>query len=63
MVCQPIRATPSLWGSEERPFDIPWLVLDDRLARDEWNWSPAMAREAIFERSRRTQRGIRIGFN
>jgi CDP-paratose 2-epimerase len=34
---------------EKRPFDIPWLVLDDRLARDEWNWSPTMGREAIFE--------------
>jgi CDP-paratose 2-epimerase len=35
--------------TEERPFDIPWLVLDDQRARDEWSWSPATARDVIFE--------------
>jgi len=34
---------------EERQFDIPWLVLDNQVARDQWKWSPATTREAIFE--------------
>ena len=35
--------------AEQRPFDIPWMVLDNREARQQWRWSPAMSREAIFE--------------
>ena len=32
-----------------RPFDIPWLVLDNSVARDRWTWSPATSRQDIFE--------------
>jgi len=35
--------------AEQRPFDIPWMVLDNRAARRQWGWSPATSREAIFE--------------
>jgi CDP-paratose 2-epimerase len=34
---------------ESRAFDIPWLVLDNRAVRADWNWSPETSREAIFE--------------
>lgn len=34
---------------EPRPFDVPWLVMDSRLAEETWNWRPAMALEAILE--------------
>jgi CDP-paratose 2-epimerase len=33
----------------ERPFDIPWLVLDDAKARAAWQWQPAITRDALFE--------------
>jgi CDP-paratose 2-epimerase len=33
---------------ESRPFDIPWLVLDNRDASRLWRWSPTISREAIF---------------
>ena len=26
--------------SSERPFDIPWLVLDSRRAASAWQWAP-----------------------
>jgi CDP-paratose 2-epimerase len=26
--------------TEERPFDIPWMVLDHTLASETWNWQP-----------------------
>lgn len=32
-----------------RPFDIPWLVLDSRLALQTWNWRPETALEPIWE--------------
>lgn len=32
----------------DRPFDIPWLVLDDAQARLAWNWRPQWTRDAIF---------------
>jgi CDP-paratose 2-epimerase len=32
-----------------RPFDVPWLVMDSRLAEKTWNWRPSMALEAILE--------------
>ena len=33
---------------EERPFDLPWVVLDGRRARDVWNWSPVRSTDAIL---------------
>jgi CDP-paratose 2-epimerase len=32
-----------------RPFDVPWLVMDSRLAEKTWNWRPSMSLEAILE--------------
>ena len=32
-----------------RPFDLPWVVLDARLARDLWDWSPQTVPEAILD--------------
>jgi CDP-paratose 2-epimerase len=32
----------------ERPFDIPWLVLDSSLAQTTWDWKPTLTREQIF---------------
>lgn len=34
----------------ERPFDIPWLVLDSRAAMAEWSWSPVTERNELFEK-------------
>ncbi len=32
-----------------RPFDIPWLILDDSKAREAWQWKPMITRDALFE--------------
>lgn len=32
-----------------RPFDVPWLVMDSRLAGKSWQWRPAMKLETILE--------------
>jgi CDP-paratose 2-epimerase len=32
-----------------RPFDVPWLVLDSRLAEKTWAWRPSIKLEAILE--------------
>jgi CDP-paratose 2-epimerase len=34
----PLTAT-----TEDRPFDVPWLVLDAAKAREIWGWQPAIA--------------------
>lgn len=34
---------------EPRPFDVPWLVLDWRLAERTWRWQPALSLEAILQ--------------
>jgi CDP-paratose 2-epimerase len=31
-----------------RPFDVPWLVMDSRLADETWGWRPTMSLEAIL---------------
>ena len=31
-----------------RPFDIPWLILDDSKTRQAWNWKPSLKRDDIF---------------
>lgn len=33
----------------ERPFDLPWVVLDPSLAERQWDWSPEVPMEAILE--------------
>ena len=35
---------------EERPFDIPWIVLDTSLAKHQWDWSPKISNHEICER-------------
>jgi len=34
--------------SKQRPFDIPWLVLDSSLARDSWEWKPKRSLSSIL---------------
>jgi CDP-paratose 2-epimerase len=34
---------------EPRPFDVPWLVMDSRLAEKTWGWRPALKLEAILD--------------
>ena len=36
-------------SSEERPFDIPWMVLDAALARDTWGWAPLRSTDQILD--------------
>jgi CDP-paratose 2-epimerase len=31
-----------------RPFDVPWLVLDSSRARQGWGWQPEKSLEAIW---------------
>lgn len=32
----------------DRPFDLPWVVLDSTLAESSWHWSPSRTSEEIF---------------
>jgi CDP-paratose 2-epimerase len=32
-----------------RPFDVPWLVMDSRLAKKTWGWTPSHSLEQILE--------------
>ena len=32
-----------------RPFDVPWLVLDSRLAGENWGWKPTIPLETILD--------------
>lgn len=34
---------------KDRPFDIPWMVLDSRLAGEAWGWSPDRGIESVLE--------------
>ena len=34
---------------ENRPFDIPWMVLDSTKAKSLWKWQPAKSRNQILE--------------
>ena len=34
---------------ENRPFDIPWMVLDSTKAKSLWKWQPATSRNQILE--------------
>lgn len=33
----------------ERPYDLPWVVLDSALAKEVWQWHPRTSAESIFE--------------
>lgn len=33
----------------QRPFDIPWMVLDNTLAKDIWNWTPQTSVHEVCE--------------
>ncbi len=33
----------------DRPFDVPWMVLDPRLACSAWGWAPQTPTDAILE--------------
>ena len=33
----------------ERPFDLPWVVLDSALAKYHWDWQPEVPCEAVLE--------------
>lgn len=35
--------------AEERPFDVPWLVLDSSKAEKKWDWQPTIKRDSILE--------------
>lgn len=41
---QSIEADPS-----ERPFDVPWVVMDSQKARERWRWSPSWSLEEILD--------------
>lgn len=32
-----------------RIYDIPWMILDSTLAKDQWGWTPQISRHQIFE--------------
>jgi CDP-paratose 2-epimerase len=32
-----------------RPFDVPWLVMDSRLAGESWHWRPSFSLETILD--------------
>ena len=34
---------------DERPYDVPWLVLDSSRATDVWGWAPSISIGQIFE--------------
>lgn len=38
-----VAADPS-----ERPYDLPWVVLDSALAKQAWQWHPKISAESIF---------------
>lgn len=34
---------------KDRLFDIPWMVLDAKLAKEQWGWTPQRKIESILE--------------
>jgi len=42
---QPVAAE-----AKDRPFDVPWLVLDSRQAAQIWGWKPQTPLEAIWRK-------------
>ena len=35
--------------SAERPFDIPWMIMDSSRAESQWNWRPETSMETILD--------------
>ena len=55
-VCQLSRWCEKRFGQhkvdndvQDRAYDVPWLVLDHTLAKQEWEWQPAISCHEIFE--------------
>jgi len=46
---QRFGANPVEETNAERPFDIPWMVLDNRAAKQIWDWSPCIPVSDIME--------------
>ena len=42
-------STDVLTEPNDRPFDIPWMVLDSSRSRDAWSWAPKRGIESILE--------------
>ena len=42
-------SAPSGGDPADRPFDLPWVVLDASAAAARWNWQPVTPREAILD--------------
>jgi CDP-paratose 2-epimerase len=40
---------PVCADSQERPFDLPWVVLDSTLAQKTWGWYPSRNLDSILE--------------
>lgn len=40
----PVESSP-----ENRPFDLPWVVLDSSRALERWGWAPQISKDSIFE--------------
>ena len=40
----PVASDPA-----ERPFDIPWMVMDSTCAEQQWGWRPEIALESILD--------------
>jgi CDP-paratose 2-epimerase len=54
----------SRWGAREigverepRPHDLPWIVLDNRLAQTTWDWQPRRSLQEILEEIARHAEG------
>ena len=45
----PNRTLASASDATPRPFDVPWLVMDSRLAENTWQWRPATKLETILD--------------
>lgn len=41
---RPVASDPAT-----RPFDVPWLILDSRLACRQWNWAPEVSIGSILD--------------
>lgn len=47
--CQRFGPREIIRDARERPFDVPWLVLDSSRAEACWNWKPARRAESVLE--------------
>ncbi|MCO8123269.1 NAD-dependent epimerase/dehydratase family protein [Stieleria sp. TO1_6] len=40
---------PVVSSTDERPFDLPWIVLDSSLVRSAWDWKPQRTTEQVLD--------------